>query len=376
MKIQFLLIIIMMSIRSNPQSGNIDALIPPQGFDIRLLNSAGTSSINNDVSNIGFMNPASISNFDNLSIGLSYQFNSDIDKGWINDSKVKRQYNLIPQSAGSTIKWKHLTFGLGFAQNYNSRVDFVWNPNSFEDPEITEFRGRVSSFSAIAAYTVEEVFNGSSLSLGFSYTLNSVDFASKNNESEISLSDNAGNYSFGILYSVKNISGRKTALGFSFTTNTKFESEYFYSSFPVIIRHDSESSLAVAQNLVEGNIPAQFNFDISTDLTEKLLLNGSLTGLFWNTNNTQLKDQLEVSASMVFKLNENFSPAAGFYYTDKKYDPDIFDFNNKFNAVFLIAGLKLNFNMFNADLTIADSHLLSGEFRKQTIGKISLGIKL
>ncbi len=46
------------------------------------------------------------------------------------------------------------------------------------------------------------------------------------------------------------------------------------------------------------------------------------------------------------------------------------------NAFFIIAGLNAAYSFFDIDLAIADSHLLSGDFRKQTIGKITLGIQL
>ena len=60
----------------------------------------------------------------------------------------------------------------------------------------------------------------------------------------------------------------------------------------------------------------------------------------------------------------------------RNYELGLFDLNEKFDALYLIAGLKLNFGMFNSDLVIADSHLISGDYRKQTIIKLSLGIKL
>lgn len=113
MKLKFLLMLLLLSIRTNPQSNNIDALIPPQGFDIRLLNSKGTSAIVNDVANLGQMNPAALTNFENHSIGFSYQYSSDITEGWINNSKVSRQNDLIPQSAGAIYKLDNLSFGVG-----------------------------------------------------------------------------------------------------------------------------------------------------------------------------------------------------------------------------------------------------------------------
>ncbi len=46
------------------------------------------------------------------------------------------------------------------------------------------------------------------------------------------------------------------------------------------------------------------------------------------------------------------------------------------NALFLIAGLRFNYDIFSADLAIADAQLFGGDFRKQTIGKIAIGVQL
>ena len=48
----------------------------------------------------------------------------------------------------------------------------------------------------------------------------------------------------------------------------------------------------------------------------------------------------------------------------------------KMNALFLIGGLRFNYDIFSADLAIADSHLFGGDFRKQTIGKLAIGVQL
>jgi hypothetical protein len=46
------------------------------------------------------------------------------------------------------------------------------------------------------------------------------------------------------------------------------------------------------------------------------------------------------------------------------------------NALFLIAGLRFNYDIFSADLAIADSHIFGGDFRKQTIAKLAIGVQL
>ncbi len=373
-----LILFLVFSISSSyySQSTTVDALVPPQGFGIKLLNSAGNSSIINDVSNLGLMNPAAISNFDNYTIGISYQLNSDVENGWINDSKVIRKNDLIPQSAGAAIKWKQLTFGIGFGQSYNANVDFIWNSFNPGEQYITEFKGRVYSYSSAIAYSFNELLKDSKLDIGFNYSFHKVDFSNSDLYSATNLKDEAGNFSFGIQYSNKSQTGKETNIGFSYTLDTDFESEYTYSNATIIVRDNKSLNKISAANLITGNIPDQFSLDFSRDLSDQFKLNGSLMGVFWQRTNNNLKDQLEFSASMIYKVNEIFSPAFGFYYIDKNYKEDIFNLNEKFTAVYLTGGLKLVTKIFYADLAIADSHLFSGDFRKQTIGKLAIGVHL
>jgi hypothetical protein len=359
------------------QHDNFDEIIPPQGFGIKLLNSAGNSSLNNFVSNLSYMNPASISNLANYSFGISYQYNTNIENGWINNSEVSRENDLIPQSAGVVIKWKQLTFGIGFGQSYNSKVDFIWNFYSPEEQQITEFKGRVSSYTSAISFTLNDIFKSSNFNVGLSYTFNRVNYSSSNQFEEVNLNDNAGNFSIGVQYSNKNQSEKNTKVGLSYTTAATFE-HYIHNSsgFTIIVRDNKPLKSKAYETLVKANIPDQFNADLSTYLSDKLNLNISLAGVFWKQSDNNLEDQIEFSASTVYEINKMFSPAFGFYYTDKNYEQDIFNLNDKFNALFLIAGLKFNCDIFSADLAIADSHLFSGDFRKQTIGKLAIGVQL
>jgi len=377
MKKLILMMLLINYTNSFAQHDNFDAIIPPQGFGIKLLNSAGNSSLNNYVSNLSYMNPASISNLANYSFGISYQYNTNIENGWINNSEVSRENDLIPQSAGAVIKWKQLTFGIGFGQSYNSKVDFVWNFYSPEEQQITEFKGRVSSYTSAISFTLNDIFKSSNFNVGLSYTFNRVNYSSSNQFEEVSLNDNAGNFSIGVQYSNKNQSEKNTKVGLSYTTAAKFEQYINNSSgFTIIVRDNKALKSSANETLVKANIPDQFNADLSTYLSDKLNLNISVAGVFWKQSDNNLEDQIEFSASTVYEINKMFSPAFGFYYTDKNYERDIFNLNDKFNSLFLIAGLKFNCDIFSADLAIADSHLFSGDFRKQTIAKLAIGVQL
>ena len=371
--------LINISVYSQPE--NIDWLVPPQGFGIPYLNSTGNSAIINDVTNIGVINPASISNFDCLSFGISYQINPEIENGWLNDSPVKRNNQFLPQSVGAIYKFDNLAFGLGFNQRYNIETEFNWNSSGYGSPDITEFVGNVYSYSAITAYSFNELFTQSSkLVLGFNTTYNQVKFSQNDQGSVTELTDNAINFIFGIQYIVKNDENRETSLGISYMTNTKFESNYQTQSGMTVVIRKSDSYLSInnvqAENIISGNIPDIFNLDLAIDLSTSIKLLASGTGIFWEKDDNRLNDQFEFSLGSVYKINDMFSPAFNIYYTGRDYELAFFNLDEKFDAVFLIAGLKINCGIFYSDLAIADSHLFSGDYRKQTIGKIAIGFHL
>ena len=134
-----LILILFNSINSFTQTTEeFNLILFPQGYGLKLLNSSGNSSIFNDVSNIGFMNPASISQFENYSLGISYQVNTNIDEAWIADFGTSRVYNFYPQSFGVIAKWNDFTFGLSFGQKYNGTVDTDPIPvRTVQDPDGT-----------------------------------------------------------------------------------------------------------------------------------------------------------------------------------------------------------------------------------------------
>jgi hypothetical protein len=381
MKTIFIGALCLISFNVYSQSDIIDWLVPPQGFGIPYLNSTGNSAIINDVTNIGVINPASISNFKNLSFGLSYQFNPEIEKGWLNDSPVKRNNQSLPQSAGAVYKFDNLSFGLGFNQQYNTKTEFNWGNSGYVEPDITEFEGNVYSYSAVAAYSFSELFKQNSrLDLGLNITYNKVNFSQNDQGRLIELTDNAINFIFGIQYNVHNNNDLETSIGISYKTNTKFRSNYQTQSGMTVVIRKSDSYLSMnniqAENIISGNIPDKFNIDLAVDLSSSIKLLASGTGIFWEKDNNRLNDQFEFSLGSVYKINDMFSPAFSIYYTGRDYDLAFFNLDEKFDAVFVIAGLKINSGIFYSDLAIADSHLISGDYRKQTIGKLAIGVQL
>ncbi len=99
--------------------------------------------------------------------------------------------------------------------------------------------------------------------------------------------------------------------------------------------------------------------------------------MFWKTETNDLKDQIEFSVSTVYKINEMFTTSIGYYNTNYQYENNYYSqLNSELNSFFITAGLRLNIQNYYVDFAIADSHLFSGDFRKQTIGKLAVGITL
>jgi hypothetical protein len=389
MRCLVLFLVFLYSIILLPQTNETQALIPVQGYGINLLNSSGNSSIDNDISNIGFMNPAAISNFDlNFGTGISYQFSSEMEEGYVAEIGVRRINDWMPQSGGAFYKMGEISFGLAFGQKYNGElftgpipITTVTEPDGTGEFWEALIQSRVQSYSAIVSYSYPEIFDGSSsLQVGFRYSLNHLNHINKIWDLTVDEGDNASSYSIGLQYSNQISNNRTLRIGFSYEIEPDFEKVYEYNNGLIYISDpDSNRGIPAIINSrynLKGSVPDKFNLDVSADLTESFRLNAMITGVLWEADNDYIKNQLELSASGIYRINEMFAPSFGFYYTDKNFDEDFFDINEKNNALFLIGGLRFNYDIFSADLAIADSHLFGGDFRKQTIGKIAIGFQL
>lgn len=376
--------------QTNTRDGSNVVSFLPQGYGIKLLNSSGTSSIYNDISNLGFMNPASISEFENHSLGFSYQFNTSIDEAWIADFGTSRVYNFYPQSAGGIVKWDDFTFGLGFGQKYNGTLDMDPIPvTTVQQPDGTgEFfevkqETMIHSSSITASYSFKELLQTSNdFTLGFRYSLNYLNRYDEIWDITGSATDYSTNIAAGLDYKINFDDQRQLIIGASYESKTDFEAKYEVDN-STLIMYDPEDTTNTyipaeqSDSYLLHTLPDELRIDLAFDAASDLKLLANLTSIFWETENNFLKDQIEFSMSAVYNINEMFTPSLGFYITDCEYTDYFYSrLNEGLNALFITAGLKFNYDNFSADFAIADSHLFSGDYRKQTIGKLSLGIKL
>lgn len=360
------------------------SIILPQGYGIKLLSSSGVSSINTDVSNMGFMNPSSLINFSGYSAGISYQLNSKIKEAYAGKIGTSRTNNWLPQSIGVVIPISGLNIGLSFGQKYNGTLDFDPIPTTtFQNPDGTgefytvDFNTSVYSYAATLNSYIKDIFKDNSIfSLGIRYSLNRLNHSFKAGIDGFDFSDNASNFAVGAQLKTELGNTGKLTIGISYETSIDFSERIQVYSNSGLNFPDSNFIPVLTTIKLVDRIPAELRFDIAVDISNNFLISTNVNHVFWNTSKNNLRNQIEFSASSVYKLNELLSPSIGIHFSDKNYKEDFFNFNKNNKVLFLILGLRISYYTFYADFAVADSHLFSGEFRKQTIGKLSIGIIL
>ena len=145
----------------------------------------------------------------------------------------------------------------------------------------------------------------SSLEIGFRYSYNHLKFYEKLWELTIDESDNVGSYAIGLQYSNQISNNRILRIGFSYEIEPDFGKVYEYTN-DLIYVYDPDSTGRIPAyinskyNLV-GSVPDKFNLDVSADLTESFRLNAMITGVLWEADNDNIKNQLEFSASGIYQ---------------------------------------------------------------------------
>ena len=376
--------------QSNTHDGPTVVRFLPQAYGIKSLNSFGTSYIVNEVSNLGLMNPASISGFENYSFGFSYQVSSSIDEAWIADFGTSRVYNFYPQSAGGIVKWNDFTFGLGFGQKYNGTLDMDPIPvTTVQQPDGTgEFieiidETMILSFSLISTYSFNEIFDTSdNFSFGVRYSLNQLRRFEEIGQVTGKATDYSSNIALGISYKININDQQKFLFGASLETKTDFKAKYEIDNNFLIIYDPEDTNhyqipAETGDFYLSHSLPFELRFDLGVDATTDLKLLANLSRLFWKTKSTILEDQIEFSFSTIYDINEMFSASLGFYSTKCEFTDTFYSrLNESLNTIFLTGGLKINIDKLSIDLALADSHLFSGDYTKQTIGKLAIGINL
>jgi len=352
----------------------------PQGFVLASVNSNGFSRlINQQTANLGAINPAAITLYENLSFGLSYQFETNVSPGWIGGIDYSRSRLSKPQSYAGTFKIDDFNVALAFHQQYNAIADLgdipittVERPDGTGETYSVSFDEFTDSYSILFGYTFpEDVHN---LSFGVRLDYNRLGLKQK------------------FYLTKKNISADEfsSAVGFHFQPDENIVVGAYYERAPKIKKKflvevisislmDSGLIVSPSYYYLKSYQPDIINAALSIRHTETFSTVIDFTYFFWQQLIQNAENSMDVSASFIFSSADDMSWSCGFLFTERNYKNDLnsaFGVNSKLNALFLQAGIEQKFEILQVSLTLLSSYFLSDEWREQLIAKAGIDFYL
>jgi len=360
-------------------------LLFQQGFILESLSGYGFSNgAMQSITTLGSGNPATLSNFNKLSTGLSYQFDTGIDSFlFISDVAHKRSNNALPQSAGVIIPIDILCVGASYNQKYTSQYEFRNEIRTINNPEGTgefwtaEFNRNVSYFSLLTSYQLKEAFSPSdNITFGFQFNLNFLNIDESLFSTSAKLSSNSPNWKFGILYDRGKSFDNKFQLGVYYETAVSISGDVELEGFQFV---------GPDTNMIPGinEIPVPVTFNVTAKLPLRMVLGyyinvsplfgfaGDFIYTWWSSRGNSYKNNLDFNSSFLFNIQPSFLLSFGFYFSQGNIEGSASS-----NAVFLSGGVIYKIKGAQFQLALAASHLFSERNRQQTIFKFGLGFSL
>jgi predicted porin len=126
-----------------------------------------------------------------------------------------------------------------------------------------------------------------------------------------------------------------------------------------------------------GRLPDKWSAGILLNLSRRVKTAGGFNYLAWNNPNIDAtKNQVESYGSIIYHFFKELNFSAGFFHTNCRDRGSSDLLTDRYNAWYFTAGFLYSLKFVDVDLALADSHLFSGEWRKQTIIKIGLGYRI
>lgn len=358
----------------------------PQGFSSSLLSGYGCSTLYNDVSNINSMNPASLDIFNQIEIGISYQLQTEINDSWLANIRSERISNFVPQSVGIIFPYNNLNLAVAMNQKYNRAISsepvaIVTSEHPSGTGEFIEikYKTQIFNYSISASYTFKEILKKSEISVGLRTGLSHLHQYNKHYRSELDENLYTSELAIGAVFVSKQTEKEYLKFGLFYEFALNFEKRAkFTSNENQVIDNDGRNPNFYSDSdiMIRGKLPSTVRFDFDLSSLEKIKILGGISNVFWSSISDGYKNQIELFGSFAYEFNDFITSSIGFMYTDREYLEDYFEISQNLNAVYLNAGIVTNYSNFKVHFVFADSHLFSGEWRKETLLKLILNYNL
>ena len=361
----------------------INAIKLTQGHMLHTLSGFGATSIaQNSISQISSGNPASLFDYHDLSFGVSNQFGSKIAQPWgpeAIDIAYKQANYFLPHSVGILLPKKVFRLGFGFAQKYNSILEYEDMNEAFDKTVIF-------GFSSILSYSFQNLISNDLFNMGMRFDIDRMDYASKIWHAKLKVQDYSNSWSVGARYDIKLGSSLKVILGSFFDKGPRFETRGSYSGLQILYPEDflpdypgkgSEEKIIIPQYSIKAELPNKLHFGFLVGFKNTIDLAMQFIKVYWNQVDKTYNNNTDISGSIICRPHKKLTASIGFISNEKKSDiliyfPVILDDNLK--AFFITGGLVFHLKKIDVGFSYANSNNSeSGEWYKQSIGKIELG---
>jgi len=363
-----------------------------QGYVFESISGTGFGrSIYSNVANLGSTNPAAIYDVDNISMGISYQFESAIKQAWFVDLNHERGHLYLPQSLGIIYPLKSFRIGIGFSQRYNSffSTDEYESTSEFQPEGTGEFftadrNSLIICYSGLFSYTNNNIIRtNDELCLGIQLNYNVLYLTDRIYHTQAKVQGGAFSAALGLRYKF----GDNLQIGLFYERNPSFNEKIKVES-DIIVGPDTNT--AVAGNnpdiraIIDTNyylkdkLPDKLNLGLLYRFNESLEMTLEVCDIYWHQLSEESLNSFDISGSLLGHLTENLSISAGLLSTERRYDKqsDYYStINDNLDGLFMLAGVNLRYGAFDFDLALVTA-VVYGEWRKQNIGKFSLGYSM
>ncbi|MBT3635251.1 MAG: hypothetical protein HOF29_13060 [Candidatus Marinimicrobia bacterium] len=355
-----------------------------QGYVMDNLSSMGYShNIMTHPAFISSSNPASVIAQSGISIGLSYQFESEVDPAMGPFLRHKRNQIKLPQSFGLIFPLKKLSIGLSFNQEYNSiqraELELITIENPTGSGEYVEFRNseNINSYTLSISSSFPGIITESDMiSCGLQLDLKTLEYSSTIFGTSSQLSTYGYGWKLGLKYEIKHDRG----IGIYFENNPRIKDNITYDGLelnPIEIDSIEVHGYPISPpSHLEGKMPDRLTIGFFSKLTPKSSLTFDFTNVYWSQLSSNNNDYIDVSGTLLFQPINFLSFSVGILSTGRAYKTDYLDLNSKLHGVYLFTGLGIDVQSFNIGLSYAFSSFDSGDYRDQKIGKIQIGYTL
>jgi hypothetical protein len=351
----------------------------PQGYNLTALSLYGyNNSVAVSAAHLSHANPALLTEFEKAAVGLSYQYESPLRIAWLADIGHRRVPRPYLQSAGFILPLRKLWLGLGFDQKFNSAL--VFEPLPITTPEYPE--GTVEYYQIIDETTItsQSIILAVPLLLspkrhrptfGARFDINRLHHYETVWKFSYNTNISKNSWSYGLSYVVTGWQQREFKIGVVYNEGTAFR-KLIHANIGI----NAEGEPQPTSFTVIGHLPPQISLGWSARIHPRITLLCDGTKLIWSRNRADYRDQWESAFTVLVSPTAASVVSLGIYQTDRRYkrvpSSNLFGYNGKFQTTYLTLSFGLKWKQFDLMITVADSHLLGGPWRKNTLGNTAL----